>query len=48
MYPGIEALMLERDHISHYSEYVSSTLSMYSTLIATVLMDYDAAFLDHC
>ena len=49
MTPGIGALMLERDHISHYSEYVlSSILSIYSTLIAIVLMDYDAAFLDHC
>ena len=36
-------------HISHYSEYVfSSTLSIYSTLIAIVLMDYDTALLYHC
>ena len=42
-------LMLGRGHISHYSEYVlSSTLSIYSTLIAIVLRDYDAAYLfDH-
>ena len=40
--------MLGRDRISHYSEYVvSSTLSIYSTLIAIVLRDYDAAFLYH-
>ena len=33
-------------HISHYSEYVfSSSLSIYFTLIAIVLKDYDAAFL---
>ena len=38
--------MLGRDRISHYSEYVvSSTLSIYSTLIAIVLRDHDAAFL---
>ena len=31
-----------------YSEYVlSSTLSIYSTLIAIVLRDYDVAFLYH-
>ena len=35
--------MLGRGHISHFSEYVvSSTLSIYSTLIAVVLRDYDA------
>ena len=27
---------------------LSSTLSIYSTLIAIVLRDYDAAFLYHC
>ena len=33
-------------HISHYNEYVlSSTLSIYSTLIAIVLRDYGAAYL---
>ena len=32
-------------HISHYSEYVlSSSLSVYFTLIAIVLKDYNAAF----
>ena len=32
-------------HKSHYSEYVfSSSLSVYFTLIAIVLKDYDAAF----
>ena len=36
-------------HMSHYSEYVfSSTLSIYNTLIAIVLREYDAAYLfDH-
>ena len=49
MTPGAGVLMLGRSHISHYSEYVlSSTLSIYSTLIAIVLRDYDAAFLYHC
>ena len=34
--------------VSHFSEYVlSSTLSIYSTLIAIVLRDYDAAFRYH-
>ena len=48
MTPGAGVLMLGRSHISHYSEYVlSSTLSIYSTLIAIVLRDYDAAFLYH-
>ena len=45
--PG--ALMLGRGHISHYSDYVlSSILSIYFTLIAIVIKDYDAAFLCHC
>ena len=36
-------------HISHNSEYVfSSSLSIYFTLIAIVLKDYDAAFLYTC
>ena len=36
---GARFLMLGRGHISHYSEYVvSSTLSIYSTLIAIVLI----------
>ena len=50
MTPGAGVLTLGRGHISHYSEYVhvvSSTLSMYSTLIAIVLRDYDGAFLFH-
>ena len=48
MTPGARVLMLGCGHISHYSEYVlSSTLSIYSTLIAIVLRDYDAAFLYH-
>ena len=48
MTPGAVVLMLGRGHISHYSEYVlSSTLSIYSTLIAIVLKEYDDAFLYH-
>ena len=48
MTPRAGVLMLGYGHISHYSEYViSSTLSIYSTLIAFVLRDYDAAFLYH-
>ena len=40
--------MLGHGHISRYSEYVFSfTLSIYSTLIAIVLWDNDAAFLYH-
>ena len=36
-------------HICHYCEYVlSSSLSIYFTLIAFVLKDCDAAFLYHC
>ena len=46
--PMAEVLMLGRGHISHFSEYVlSSTLSIYSTLIAIVLRDYYAAFRYH-
>ena len=33
---GIEVLMLGRDHISHSEFVLSSTLSIYSTLIAIV------------
>ena len=46
---GAEVLMFGRGHISHYCEYVVSTthLSIYSTLIAIVLRDYDAAFIFH-
>ena len=45
MTPGNEVLMLGRGDISHYSEYVlSSALSIYNTLIAIVLKDYDAGF----
>ena len=48
MTPMAEVLMLGRGHISHFSEYVlSSTLSIYSTLIAIVLREYDAAFRYH-
>ena len=42
---GARDLMLGHGHISYYSEYVvSSTLSIYSTLVAIVLRNYDAAF----
>ena len=35
--------------LGHYSEYaLSFSLSKYSALIATVLWDYNAAFLCHC
>ena len=49
MTPGAWVLMLGCGHISHYSEYVlSSTLSIYSTLIAIVLRDFDADYVfDH-
>ena len=43
---GDGVLMLRCGHMSHYSEYaLSSTLSMYSKLIAFVLRVYNAAFL---
>ena len=43
---GAGVLVLGRGLISHYSEYVLSfSLSIYSTLIAIVLRDYDAALL---
>ena len=45
---GVLVLGLGHAHISHYSKYViSSTLSIYSSLIAIVLRDYDADFLYH-
>ena len=47
MTPGAEFLMSERGYINHCSE-LSSTLSIYSTLIAMVLRDYNAAFLCYC
>ena len=44
--PMAEVLMLGPGHISHFSEYVlSSSLSIYFTLIAIVLKDNDAALL---
>ena len=44
--PRAGVLMLGRGHISHFSEYVlSSTLSIYSTLIAIMLRDYGCSFL---
>ena len=47
MTPGAGVLMLGRGHISHYSEYVVSPVSIYSTLIAIMLRGYDAAILYH-
>ena len=45
MTPGAVVLMLGHGHIRHYREDVLfSTLSIYSTLIAIELRDYDAAF----
>ena len=45
---GARVLMLGRDHISHYSDYaLSSSLSIYSSLILTVFRDYNAAFICH-
>ena len=42
MTPGAGVLMLGYGHLSHYSEYaVSSTLSIYSTLVVIVSRDYD-------
>ena len=48
MISGAGVLMLGRGHISNNIEYeLSSTLLIFSTLIAIVLRDYDAAFLYH-
>ena len=49
--PRAGVLMLGHGHIRQYSEYAlngSSALSIYSTLIAVVLWDDNAAFLCHC
>ena len=49
VYPGAGVLLIGGGHISQYSEYVvTSTLSIYSTLVAIMLRDYVAAFLFHC
>ena len=46
MTPVAEVLMLRCCHTSHYSDNaLSSTLLIYSTLIAIVLRDNNAAFL---
>ena len=43
---GVEGIILGHGCISHYSEYIlTSTLSIYITLNAIVLSEYDAAFL---
>ena len=41
--PGARILVLGRGYISQFSEYVLSS----TTLIATVLRDYDAAYFYH-
>ena len=48
MTPGAGVLMLGRGHISHIvNMYYLLLYHIYSTLIAIVLRDYDAAFLYH-
>ena len=48
MTPRAGVMVLGHSYISYYSESVlSSTRSIYSTLIAIVLRDYDVAFLYH-
>ena len=49
MNPRAGILVLRHDHFSKNSEYaLSSTLSIYSTLVAIVLMYFNAAFLCYC
>ena len=50
MNPVVGVLVLGHGHISHIVKMhvISSTLSIYSTLIAIVLRDYNVAFLRHC
>ena len=46
---GAGGLVLGCGYITHYSEYaLSSTLSIYITLIAIVLREFNAALLYHC
>ena len=46
---GAGVLMLRCGHISHYIEYaLSSTISIYNTLIAIVLRDYNVDFVKNC
>ena len=46
---GEEVFVLGHDHISHFIEYaLYSTLSMYSSLIAIVVRDYNSVFLCRC
>ena len=44
MIPGAEVFVKERDHISHKVEMHYLLLTIYSTLIAILLRDYNAAF----
>ena len=49
MTPGVGDLTLGHGFIGHHGEYaLSSSLSIYGTLIAIVLWDYNTAFLCHC
>ena len=50
MNPGAGGLVQGHDHTSHNvkKHYLFITLSIYSTLIAIVLRDYNAAFLCYC
>ena len=47
---GAGVFMLGRGHISHYIELYALyfTLSIYNTLFAIVLRDYNVIFLCHC
>ena len=47
MTPKAGVLMLGCGHISHIVNVLSTTLSIYSTLIAIVLWNYHASFLYH-
>ena len=47
-YSAKEKIFLLKLHISHSENALSSAVSLYSTLIAYVFRDYNAAFLCHC
>ena len=47
MTPAPGVLVLGRGHTSHSEYALSSSLSIYNTLIAIVLMDYNTDFLYH-
>ena len=48
MNPRAGGLVLGCDHINHKVKMHYLLLKIYSTLIAIVLRDYNAAFLCHC